>query len=134
MKIINRYIVEKLIFTLLASFLAFIIIFIVVDIIEHIDNYIDAKATIGEVLLYYLYYIPYIIVLVAPVTTLLGATITCIIFSRHNEIVAMRASGLSTLKIASPILTVALILSFFFLVFGELVVPRANALKNEIKN
>ncbi|MBN2135941.1 MAG: LPS export ABC transporter permease LptG [Acidobacteria bacterium] len=132
MKIIDRYIVSKLLLILLFSFLTFIVISIVVDVIEHVDDYIDSKAKFFDVVLYYIYYLPFIIVLIAPVTTLLGATITCILFSRHREIIAMRASGLSTLRIAFPILTIAFILSIFFLLFAELVVPNASAKKNEI--
>ena len=72
MTLLDRYLVRKFIINLMFSIGAFVIIFLVVDLIENLDKFIDRDARVYQVVVYYLYYIPYIINLTLPVCMLLA--------------------------------------------------------------
>jgi lipopolysaccharide export system permease protein len=54
--------------------------------------------------------------------------------SKNNELLAMKSSGLSLLRIASPLLCLGALLSGFLLVFSETVVPRTEQERSDILN
>lgn len=65
---------------------------------------------------------------------LLAAFITLGILSRNSEIVALRASGISLMRIAAPILGTTFILSILILFGNEIIAPHANNKARAIYN
>ncbi len=114
--------------------LAFLTLFYVIDVIENLDRFIDRGAVLSDIILYYLTYLPYIVVLVSPIVMLLAADFSCGQMSKHREVVAVRSGGISSMRIAVPILVFGLFWSVVIMAFGELVVPRTNELRDEIKD
>ena len=133
MKILDRYILKRFLTYLGWAFIAFLVLFYVVDLVEHIDNFIDRGAAWEDVVLYYLSYLPFIIVLISPIAILLAANFSCGQMSKNREIVAIRSGGLSSLRAALPILIFGLVWSIAVMIFGETVVPRTNAVRDTIK-
>ena len=76
MKRTDRYILRQFAQTFIFGLLAFIIIFIVVDLIENLDEFSDKNVGFGTIGLYYLYYVPEMIKLVAPIGMLLASLFT----------------------------------------------------------
>jgi lipopolysaccharide export system permease protein len=66
-----------------------------------------------------------------PVACLFGAVFTVAVMSRHFEITAAKASGISFYRIIAPILVLGAVLSLVALALGE-VVPTTNRLRAEI--
>jgi len=106
--------------------IAFLVIYVTVDVNEEIDNFYDHRATIGEIASYYLFQIPWIMVLVLPVSTLLSTVFTLGRLARENELTAFVASGTPLVRVSQPILLSALLISLGTMVFGEFVVPFTN--------
>jgi len=125
-RILGRYILRVFSKFLSWSLLAFLLLFVVVDLVENIDRFVDRRVPPKEVGLYYLYYLPYILVLVLPVGMLLSALFSVGQLSRSGELVAMRASGLGLKRAFLPLLAFAFLVSVFAMAFGEMVVPEAN--------
>jgi len=126
--------VRRLSFHTLKSFLsnllwaeaAFWFIFIIIDLVERLDKYIDRGLEFGQVLNYYIYYTPYILVLTLPVAMLL-ATLFCIGFmGRRNELLALRASGISLWRLSVPLLGIAAVIVLAVMAAGEFVLPWAD--------
>ena len=132
MRILDRYIVKKFLAVLFFTTLAFIVIFIVVDLVEHLDKFITSKAGIDRTFLYYVYYIPYIIVLTLPVNMLLSSLFSLGSMAQHNELIAVLSSGVSLYRIVFPLLFVALIISIVSGFAGETMVPEANRRRFDI--
>ena len=132
MHVLDRYIALRFLRSLTYSLLVFIMIYVVVDLVEHLDTFVDAEAQSGQVLRYYLNYLPAIIVLTLPISVLMASLFTVGGFSKNNELLAMKSAGMSLGRIAVPLLALGLVLSGVLLVFAELVVPSTDQERFEI--
>ncbi|MBI4727545.1 LPS export ABC transporter permease LptG [candidate division TA06 bacterium] len=133
MKIIDRYLIREFLKTMLLALVSFALLFILVDVFEKLDIFIDAKAKLWMVALFYLYQIPYILVLTLPVAMLLASMGTISQMSRNYEIVALKSSGVSLNRIFLPLLLLGLLVSLMALGFGETVVPYTNQKRGNLE-
>jgi lipopolysaccharide export system permease protein len=124
MKRIDRYLIGRFLFSLVWSLIAFWAIFTVVDLVEHLDKFIDKGAPALYVALYYVYYSPFIFILVVPIAVLLSTLFSVGFLSKRNELLAMRAAGVSLLRIAMPFLFCGLVVAALVMVAGETIYPR----------
>jgi lipopolysaccharide export system permease protein len=129
---IDRYIVNRFCRVLFVALLSFIAIYVVVDLIDHLDDFLQQSARPADVARYYLNYIPYIVVLTLPIGTLLSTLFVIGEMGSANELVAIKAAGISMYRVAWPLLRLGLIISAISLLLGELVVPQANDVRREI--
>lgn len=132
MKLLDLYVLRKFVTILSFTLLAWIIIFIVVDLIENLDKFLSNNAALGQVVVYYLYYIPYIIILTFPVSMLLSSLFCLGSMAQYNEIIAIQTAGVSLYRIISPLLILAFFISVATGVAGETVVPQANRLRLDL--
>ncbi|HVP37541.1 MAG TPA: LptF/LptG family permease, partial [Terriglobales bacterium] len=86
MQILDRYLLKQFLFVLFFALLSFWIIFLIVDVVEHIDTFIDMHASLGSIIKYYIFYSPYILVLVLPIAMLLSSLFSLGLLSRQNEL------------------------------------------------
>ncbi len=130
MRILDRYILHRFIIILLFALVAFVSIFIIVDLVEKLDDLLRQQVGFFVIVKLYLYSLPYIIVLTLPVAMLLSSLFSVGNMARHNELVAMKAAGLSLYRILAPLFVFGLFISFFAWGFGEYVVPDASEAYN----
>ena len=133
MTILDSYMLKRIGKPLALVLIAFVGIFILIDLFDHASKFIDNKVGPDIVLLYYLYYMPWIVVLTAPVAMLLASLLAIGRLSRRSEIMAMKGGGLSLYRILAPVLLLAVALSFASLFVGEVVMPPATRRRLEIK-
>lgn len=133
MRLLDRYLLSEFLQALLFSLLAFVLIFVLVDVFEKLDFLIDHRVTILLAALFYLYQIPYIVVLVMPVAMLLASMATTSSLARHNEMVSMKSAGLHLYRILRPLFLLGLAVSLLTLVVGETLIPATNRLKGELE-
>ncbi len=133
MTIIDGYMFRRVAKPLLFVFLAFVGIFVLVDLFDHASKFIDNDVPISIVIQYYLYYMPWIVVLTAPVAMLLATLLSVGKLSRQNEVMAMKGSGLSLYRILAPILALAFLMSVAGLLVAEILLPPASRQRLEIK-
>lgn len=132
-KILDKYLSREFLKALFFSLTAFVLIFVLVDIFEKLDMFIDTKAPYYLVALYYVYQIPYIIILTLPVAMLLASMATISQMARHHEIVAMKAAGLSLYRIFAPLFLLGLMISLAVMAVGETIVPLTNQKKGNLE-
>jgi lipopolysaccharide export system permease protein len=132
-KIIDSYLLGKFIKAIILSLIIFVILMHLVHLIEHLDTYIDKHASILDVIMFYLYYTPFIIVLTIPVAVLLGAIFTVGLMARRNELLAIKASGVSLWRVALPLMIAGLIISISVFVASEKILPYTNQRKSELR-
>ncbi len=126
MKILTRHLATEFSQNFFLALGAFSAIYLIVEFVERINAFLVNKASLPMMGAYFLYKVPSILFQVSPPAILLSSIVTLGIMSRHNEIMAMKAGGISLLRIASPILGVVLLLYFALLGLSEFVVPAAN--------
>ena len=126
MQLLSRYILKRFLTVLFFTTFAFIIIFIVVDLIERLDDFLAHDTAWINLVLYYVYYIPYIIILTLPINMLLSTLFSIGIMAQYNEIIACKAAGVSLYKIVAPILVLGLAISILSGLASETVVPKTN--------
>jgi lipopolysaccharide export system permease protein len=132
LRIHDRYLLKQYIRVFFFSILAFVVIYVTVDVFEEIDNFIDHEAKIVDIVWYYVYSIPFILTYIIPVSLLLGTVFSLGVMSRRNELTALIASGVSLIRITTPIMIAALLVSAGSTYFNDVVVSNANRKNKEI--
>jgi lipopolysaccharide export system permease protein len=125
MSIINRYITKEFLklFSLWSA--SFYLIFFVIELFERINTIIVYKAPLYLILEYFLYQIPPFLTQTLPFSTLLAALITLGVLARNNEVVALKAHGVSAYRIMFPLLILAASVTVFIFLLNETIVPYA---------
>ena len=138
MKIIDRYIIREFIKLFAIICITFIALYLIVDFFEKIRMFLSNHASIEQMASYFIYSIPMIISLVLPSAVLLATLMAYGSFSKHNEITAMKANGISLYRISLPALIFAAVLAVFLFYFSELITPASiqkteNIIKIEVQ-
>jgi lipopolysaccharide export LptBFGC system permease protein LptF len=107
-------------------------IFTIADFVEKLDNFVDAGAGVKLMLIYYGYSLPYFIDMALPMSMLLATVFSLGTLNKNYEIAAMRASGVSMLRIARPLLLLGVCFTLFQFAFQNLVVMPFNHQQKEI--
>jgi lipopolysaccharide export system permease protein len=122
-KILFRYLVSEFLRIVALCLVAFIVVYLIADFSDRIDDFLKHQAPVGAIVRYFLVRIPLIVNQVLPIAVLAAMLLSLGGFSRHNELTAMRACGLSSAQIVAPLLGVCLMLSAGVFVWNEKVVP-----------
>jgi lipopolysaccharide export system permease protein len=130
--VIDRYVVNRVLLTVAFSLAVFLVIYVLIDLIDHLDDFMTRGIPPHDILRYYAHYAPYIIVLTLPVGMLLAVLFVIGDMGSGNELVAIRAAGISIYRIAFPLLRVGLLVSLVALLLTEFAVPRGNEVRSEI--
>ncbi len=128
---LDRYVLREFVKVLVATALGFPILVIVIDISEKLDTYLLRQLPVRDNALAYLLGIPDTMFLVLPAAVLFATVFTIGGFTRHSEITAAKASGISFHRFIAPIALGALGATGFGLVLAE-VVPPLNAQRLEL--
>ncbi|UCC66047.1 MAG: LPS export ABC transporter permease LptG [Deltaproteobacteria bacterium] len=123
LRLITRHIIRECLKILSLALATFFLIYFVVELFERINVIIVYKASLYLVLEYFLYTIPLFLTQTLPFATLLATLITLGIFSRNNEIVAMKAHGISTYRIIFPLFVLAASVTVLIFFCNETIVP-----------
>lgn len=133
MRILDAYLLRRILYPLALVFVAFVGIFIIVDLFGRAHSFIDNDVPVRIVLSYYGHFSPLVVVLTAPIAMLLATMMSVGRLSRRNEIMAMKGSGLSLYRILAPILSLAFLLSLGSMVVAETLLPPATRRRLEIE-
>jgi lipopolysaccharide export system permease protein len=128
---LDRYVLSEFWKVLAATALGFPLLVIVIDISEKLDNYLARELSTQEIALAYLFGIPETMFLVLPAAVLFATVFTVGGFTRHSEITAAKASGISFHRFIAPIAFGAVVATFLGLGLAE-VIPPLNARRLEL--
>lgn len=134
MPLLDNYIRRKFIYYFLLAVTAFSGTYLLIDFIEKVDNFIDKSVPLTTLLFYLLISLPVIFIRVAPLAILMAAFMTIGSLSRTGEITAMRAGGLSLIRISRPLFTLTLVITLGTILIQELIVPLSTRTMKEIWN
>ncbi|MBN2830834.1 MAG: LptF/LptG family permease [Candidatus Omnitrophica bacterium] len=134
MRILDRYILKSIITIFISCIFLFLFLYVVIDILSHLEDILKHKIHYAVLAQYYLWYLPIMFVQISPFACLLSTLYTFSRLNHSNEIIAMRASGLSIFYITKTALVFGAVVSLFvFLVNGRLM-PQAMNITQRIKS
>lgn len=105
---------------------------VIVDLIENLDKFIDKACPLHIIILFYVYYLPEIIKLVLPIAVLLAGLFTIGQMARHNELTALKSSGISLYRTFISIFFFVCLFSIFSFYYNESIVTLSNRKRWEI--
>ncbi|MGD9975650.1 MAG: LPS export ABC transporter permease LptG [Desulfatirhabdiaceae bacterium] len=132
MTLLDRYLTREILkyFSLV---LALVVgVYLVVDFFERIDNFMEVGVPFSRAVTYFIHKIPFIVSQILPVGVLLAILICFGIMIKHNEIIALKSSGISVYSLLRPVLSIGLIFTILLFFLQEIVVPATLARANAI--
>lgn len=133
MKLLDRYIAKTVLSAigLVALMLAGLQIFIL--FVSQLGDIGKADYGIVQAAQFVLLQVPYQVYLFFPMASLLGCLIGLGIMANHQELVVMRAAGMSIGQVTVAVLKAAMVVIVLVTLMGEILVPRLTSMSNELK-
>lgn len=129
---LDRLVVGTFLKLWVVSLLAVPPLFIIGDFTENLDSYLDRGLTRAEIAQSYLYKLPEYLQFAFPIAALVATVFTVHNMTRHREIVAAKAGGISFHRVVAPLLVLGIGLTALALGLSELV-PRGNRIAAQIQ-
>ena len=107
------------------------ILLVIIDLTDHLQSYLSREIPRADIALSYVYWMPQSMFMALPAAVLFATVFSIGTFTRHSEITAAKASGISFYRFTAPILLGALIATGLDLAIAE-VVPITDARRNEL--
>ena len=102
------YLLKKHLGPFLFCFFGVMFVLLMQFLVLHIDKLIGKDIPLGVILELIITNLAYMVVLAAPMAVLVASLMAFGKFSEHNELTALRASGVNTLQIIYPLLGMTL--------------------------
>ena len=127
MRILDKYILKEFLGPFLFGVAAFTAIFLGADTLLKIASYVTRYgASVSSALKIFILALPRIVVYTFPMAVLLGSLMCFSRLSSLSELIVMRTSGQSFVRLAMPVFILAFLISLGAVAFNEYVVPWTN--------
>ncbi len=123
MKILNKYLLKSLLQPLFYCLLGFTLLFIINDLFDNFSEFLEDGIRPLEILTYYSLILPPVMVIILPVCLLLSMLYSLSRLTRHSEITAMRAGGISIYRIVLPFIGIGILSTLLVGFINEKVAP-----------
>lgn len=134
MRLLDRYLLRELLTPLAFCLCGFLIFWISFDLFSELQNFQEKKLHGIDVVEYYAVKAPEFLVTVAPMALLLALLYALTNHSRHHELVAIRAAGVSLWRMCAVYLAVGALASIVVFALNELWVPNTVDTAEQILN
>ncbi|HEV3486841.1 MAG TPA: LptF/LptG family permease [Vicinamibacterales bacterium] len=127
----DRYVLSEFWKIFVVTALGFPILVIVIDLTDNLEKYLNKKVPRADIALSYLYWLPDSMFMILPAAVLFATVFSVGNFTRHSEITAAKASGISFYRMVLPIILGAAFATCLDLALGE-VVPLTNSKRADL--
>ena len=102
--VISRYVLREMMppFAVINFFLIFV--FLMMSILEITNYIVNYKLSLTACLMYMLYYLPFSMQFIIPMSVMMSILLTFLRMSGDNEVIALKASGISIYQMIPPVL------------------------------
>ena len=128
---LDRYVFNEFFKIFFGTALGFPILVVIIDLVDNLEKYLNRQIPRGDIALSYLYFIPESAFMVVPAAVLFATVFSVGSFTRHAEITAAKASGMSFYRLIVPIFVGAMIAFAMDLTLAELM-PVTTRMRNEL--
>jgi lipopolysaccharide export system permease protein len=128
---LDRYIFAEFWRIFVVTALGFPILLVVIDLADHLEKYLGRNIPRNDIMLSYVYFLPESAFQVVPAAVLFATVFAIGAFTRHSEVTAAKASGISFYRLILPIMVGAVLATGIDLTIGELM-PITTRRRNEL--
>ena len=128
---LDRYVFREFWKIFTATALGFPILVIIIDLADNLDKYLNRSLSREAIAMSYVYWVPDSMFMALPAAVLFATVFTIGAFTRHSEITAAKASGISFHRLVAPIFGAAIVVTILAGVLSELV-PVTNRRRAEL--
>jgi LPS export ABC transporter permease LptG len=128
-----RYIAGRFVQLGLLTFAVLVVAYLLIDIMERLDWFARYRASGIEIVRFYGARIPLLASRVVPMSLLVATALTVSLLAVEGELIGMRSSGIPAPRALLPVLVIALFVVPAYFALNNVVVPRTNALADELK-
>lgn len=132
MKILDKYLLKHFFPSYLLAGITFCFFYCLVDLLSNLSKFIDKGAEIIDVAKFYVFFLPSLWMKLSPLAVIIGVWFSVGHLAQDREIMAMRLSGISAIRITSPLVVLGLVISLFCLGGNTILVPFCEEKKEEI--
>ena len=128
---LDRYVFSEWIRIFISTALGLPFLLIIIDITDHLQSYLSRNIPGSDIMLAYVYFMPQSMFMTLPAAVLFATVFSIGAFTRHGEISAAKASGISFYRFTAPILVGALLATCLDIVIAE-IVPITDVRHNDL--
>ena len=123
---LDSYVVSSFVPDFLVTAFGLSGMFVVIDLFQNLDDFIvlPPREAVVTIVKYYALFVPIKMPYWFPAITLIGAGMTLVRHSRANELLAMKASGISIYRIVIPVFVCACVLGMLATLNREWLLPK----------
>ncbi len=136
-QVADRYILTSFLFYFFLLLISFVLMTHVFTFFELLSDIIKHGAPLTHILSYHLFLTPRLVYEFTPLAVLAAVLVVFGVLTKHNEVTAFKACGISVYRLAVPVLLASAALSGGLFAFDHYWVPKADrrqdALRAEIK-
>ncbi|MBT62595.1 LptF/LptG family permease [Coraliomargarita sp. SDUM461003] len=125
MSLIDRYVLKEWLVGFTLTMGVIIGILILQNMYDSLPDLLDTNASFKQILFYYSLALPTYLPAILPIALLVSLLFTLGTLHRNNEIIAMRASGASLLRVSRSLWGAGLLLTMLLLYLTAYVIPKS---------
>ncbi|HMP77115.1 MAG TPA: LptF/LptG family permease [Kiritimatiellia bacterium] len=125
MKLIDRYLLRTFLVPFVYVLLAFCMLYVIFDLFENLADFIEGNTPPAQVFRYYVILLPSVFVRIVPISLFLAVLYSLSSLTKNHELTAMRACGISIVRLMTPFLAVGVLASLAVAAIHETIGPNA---------
>ena len=133
-QVADTYILTTFFFYFVTMLVSFVLMTHVYTFFELLSDIVKNHIAMFRVLTYLFFLTPHLIYDSVPISVLVAVLVTFGILTKHNEITAFKACGISLYRLAVPVLLASILLSGALFAFDHYYVPQANRIQDAIRS
>lgn len=126
MKIIDQYILKRVLSTFFFVVLILMAIITVIDVTEKMDKFAKNNLSMETILGYYLDFIPWVMGLITPITIFIAIIYVTSRMASHTEIISILSGGISFRRLLLPYFFASAVVGGISFVLNGWVIPEAT--------
>lgn len=134
MRILDKYLLKTFMMPWLSCLIGFTFLFVIVDLVDSLNKFVERGVSVFSVIQYYLRFVPSIWIYIGPITLLLGLLYALYQLTRNNEVIAMRATGISLYRVLFPFIILGTVVSLFSIYISQTLAPQNLAWTDQYLN
>jgi lipopolysaccharide export system permease protein len=128
---LDRYVFSEFAKIFLSTALGFPLLLVIIDLTDNLEKLLARNLPRQDIILSYVYWMPESMFMVLPAAVLFATVFSIGALTRHSEITAAKASGISFYRMSVPIFAGAILAAALDLALAE-VVPVTNSKRNDL--